>query len=86
MSSAYRILVCIDSIPLSAMLANKGLTTPPCGVPCSGNSRFIPALRHRNIPNLSDAGAINLSMIVLWEIRSKHFLMSNSITRFKYPL
>lgn len=38
-SSAYRTDGCIFSIPLSALLANSGLMTPPWGVPCSGNSQ-----------------------------------------------
>ena len=94
-SSAYRIdgsnqppLVlysCKLSIPLSAMLASSGLTTPPCGVPWSGNPIFVPALRHRKIPSFNPEGAIRLSMIAEWLIRSKHFSISNSITRLLIP-
>jgi hypothetical protein len=95
MSSAYRIDVSyhrpsrylwILSIPLSAMLANKGLTTPPCGVPCSGNSGLVPAFKQRNMPALMPLGAIRFSIIVVWLIRSKHFSISSSITLLLIPL
>ena len=65
MSSAYLTDGCISSIPLSAMLAKSGLTTPPWGVPCSGNSGCIPAFRHRKIPIFSPFGAIRFPIIVV---------------------
>ncbi len=71
MSSAYRTDWWMSSIPLSAILANKGLTTPPCGVPCEGYSGLTPASRHRKIPSLMPNGAMSRSMIDEWLILSK---------------
>ena len=73
------------SIPFNAMFARRGLTTPPCGVPCSGNSAFIPAFKHRKIPSFRQEGAIKLSIIELCEILSKHFSISSSITLLSIP-
>ena len=75
----------IFSIPLSAMLARSGLTTPPWGVFWLGNCGLIPLLRHRRKPPLMYSGAITLSKIALWLMRSKHFSMSISMTRLFFP-
>jgi hypothetical protein len=42
----------------------NGLTTPPCGVPCSGNSGLIPVFRQRNIPVLMPFGAMSRSRML----------------------
>ena len=55
---------CISSIPLSAILASNGLTTPPCGVPCSGNPGLTPDFRQRNIPVLMPLGAMCRSIML----------------------
>ena len=85
MSSAYLTDGWIPSIPLSATLANRGLTTDPCGVPCSGYSGLTPAFRHRAIPCLIFLGAMSLFRIAVWLIRSKHFSISSSMTRLSIP-
>lgn len=71
MSSAYRTLVCMSSIPLRATFAKTGLATPPWGVPCSGNSGLTPVFRHFHSPVLIAAGAITRAISALWSIRSK---------------
>ncbi len=64
------------------MLANSGDTTPPCGVPCEGNSGLMPDFRQRPKPFVMNSGAITRSKIALWLMRSKHFSMSSSKIRF----
>ncbi len=82
MSSAYLITWCSSSTPFNAMLARSGLTTPPCGVPCSGNSGLTPAFRHLRVPVKILVGAIISLSMTEWLRRSKHLEMSISRTLF----
>ena len=42
----------------------NGITTPPCGVPGSGNSGLTPAFRQRNIPVLMSLEAMSFSIML----------------------